>query len=362
MHDFSAALGDLGEHIRLALLAPLLKLIHPGDQFSALSLVGGLVLIGLVYLARRAGRRSSLRGFFRFVFPRRIWLHPSAMTDLRYYFVNVTVMALFFAWIYVSGDWVKDQTIAGLTALFGPPAKGGEATWLTYLVTTVVIVLAVDLGYWIPHWLMHRIPALWEFHKVHHSAEVMTPFTEWRQHPVEYLMSPLFISTALGLAYGSLAYGMGDAAQEITFLKVNALLMVYFLTVVHLRHTHVPLAFTGLAGILIQSPVHHQIHHSTDPKHFDKNLGFCLSFWDWVFGTLYMPRKGEKLEFGVGEESKDFKTIRDYYVVPFEKLAARWRGDAEALIAPKEEAPPPQSLGSNATITPPASAARTQTV
>src|ERR1039458_8498353 len=35
--------------------------------------------------------------------------------------------------------------------------------------------------------LFHAIPALWEFHKVHHSAEVLTPLTEMRTHPVEII-------------------------------------------------------------------------------------------------------------------------------------------------------------------------------
>ena len=44
----------------------------------------------------------------------------------------------------------------------------------------------------------HKIPALWEFHKVHHSAEVMTPLTELRQHPVEIIV----VVNLIGLATG----------------------------------------------------------------------------------------------------------------------------------------------------------------
>ena len=43
---------------------------------------------------------------------------------------------------------------------------------------------------------MHRVPALWEFHKVHHSAEVLTPLTEWRQHPLELMLFPVVIGAA----------------------------------------------------------------------------------------------------------------------------------------------------------------------
>jgi sterol desaturase/sphingolipid hydroxylase (fatty acid hydroxylase superfamily) len=39
------------------------------------------------------------------------------------------------------------------------------------------------------------------------------------------------------------------------------------------------IAFTGVAGRILQSPAHHQLHHSANPAHFDRNLGFALAFW-----------------------------------------------------------------------------------
>ncbi|HEY2357621.1 MAG TPA: hypothetical protein VGH86_09230, partial [Phenylobacterium sp.] len=39
--------------------------------------------------------------------------------------------------------------------------------------------------------------------------------------------------------------------------------------------------------------------HSTDPRHFNCNLGSCLSIWDWAFSTLHVPgRDREALSFG----------------------------------------------------------------
>ena len=58
---------------------------------------------------------------------------------------------------------------------------------------------------------------------------------------------------------------------------VNVFLLTFTMTILHLRHSHVWLPFTGLAGRILQSPAHHQIHHSTNPKHFNKNLGFGMS-------------------------------------------------------------------------------------
>ena len=135
---------------------------------------------------------------------------------------------------------------------------------------TVFELLAYELAYWFGHYLFHRIPALWEFHKVHHSAEVMTTFTELRQHPVEILAFMNLIALATGTVFGVMTYVFGPGVRPFTLLNGNILLMVFLVTYGHLRHSHMWIAFTGLAGKILQSPAHHQIHHSDNPAHWDK--------------------------------------------------------------------------------------------
>ena len=75
--------------------------------------------------------------------------------------------------------------------------------------------------------------------------------------------------------------------------------------VVHLQHSHVWIPFTGLLGRIMMSPAHHQIHHSMNPKHFNRNLGGVLAIFDWAFGTLHIPSKTpEKLTFGVAADAE----------------------------------------------------------
>lgn len=38
------------------------------------------------------------------------------------------------------------------------------------------------------HYCQHKISWLWAFHKVHHSAEGLTPLTANRHHPVDYAL------------------------------------------------------------------------------------------------------------------------------------------------------------------------------
>src|SRR5260370_139515 len=109
--------------------------------------------------------------------------------------------------------------------------------------------------------------------------------------------------------------GAFGAAAESSGWPIWAILTIA--TIVHLRHSHMWIAFTGLAGRLFQSPAHHQIHHSDQPRHFNKNLGFALAVWDWLFGTLYVPEQYEKITFGVGAEHVRFDTVLKTFALPF---------------------------------------------
>jgi len=97
---------------------------------------------------------------------------------------------------------------------------------------------------------------------------------------------------------------------------------LFLITYGHLRHSHIWIPFRGWLGKILISPAHHQIHHSTNPAHFNKNLGFALSFWDWVFGTLHIPAKEREVEvFGVGEAQGDFDTAARSFWRPFVRAA-----------------------------------------
>ena len=165
---------------------------------------------------------------------------------------------------------------------------------------------------------------LWEFHKVHHSAEVMTPLTELRQHPIEILAFVNLIALSTGATLGALTYVFGPGAQVFTLLNANAATILFLMTWGHLRHTHIWWSFTGLAGRLLQSPAHHQLHHSDHPDHWDKNLGFALAVWDWAFGTLVIPptdKKALNVRFGVGESHGDYDTVWRAFARPFVRSA-----------------------------------------
>ena len=84
-----------------------------------------------------------------------------------------------------------------------------------------------------------------------------------------------------------------------------------------LLHSHIWFSFGWFLNHIFISPAHHQIHHSRAPQHFNKNLGDTFAIWDWLFGTLYLPKGDKNIRTGVSEnEQADFDRARDCYVLP----------------------------------------------
>jgi sterol desaturase/sphingolipid hydroxylase (fatty acid hydroxylase superfamily) len=272
-----------------------------GSHFSLTSLAGALLISALVlaYQRYKRGRRVRWRTIARALFPRRIVTHRSNQADIGYLFFNVFVFSVVFGWAILSYQFISNGIIAGLVALFGPLQPSTLSPYISRAIITLMLFLAYELGYWFNHWLSHKVPLLWEFHKVHHTAEVLTPLTNFRVHPVYSWMFANILAFSAAVANGFGHYLFGDATYQYAFADTNIILVLFIHAYVHLQHSHMWIAFTGVLGRIFVSPAHHQVHHSADPKHFNKNFGSCLALWDWMFGTLYVPDKErEPLTFG----------------------------------------------------------------
>ena len=113
--------------------------------------------------------------------------------------------------------------------------------------------------------------------------------------------------SAVGVAFGAAgaAWLLGAPLSLWEVIGVQGLSLVWNLTGSNLRHSHVWLRYpTWLERVLI-SPAQHQIHHSNDERHFDRNFGSAFAVWDWAFGSLYIPQKREFLRFGLSASERN---------------------------------------------------------
>jgi sterol desaturase/sphingolipid hydroxylase (fatty acid hydroxylase superfamily) len=292
------------------------------STFSIASLASALVIAAVAISAARLRRRGriGLRLLTRALRPRPAAHGASGKADLGYFFFNTFSAGGLIGWGLLSQAQVSAWTAGGLTALFGR-SSAHHAGVLAAGVTTLVLFLAYELAYWLDHWLCHNVPALWEIHKVHHTAEALSPLTNFRVHPIESLTFYNIAALFTGVANGALAYGLGPSGR-LSLLGVDAAIFTYMFTVAHLQHSHVWISFNGWLGRVVLSPAHHQIHHSTDERHFGSNLGSALAIWDWMFGTLYVPAaRRECLKFGVAGATAAAHTVTGALITPMVEAA-----------------------------------------
>jgi sterol desaturase/sphingolipid hydroxylase (fatty acid hydroxylase superfamily) len=307
-----------------------------GSHFSLTSLAVALAISVLyfVYQRRKRGRRVRFKTIVRALFPKRIITHRSNQADIGYLFFNVFLFGIMFGWAVLSYQFISNEIIAGLVAVFGPTTTSTLPTIVTRSVITLMLFLAYELGYWFNHWLSHKVPVLWEFHKVHHTAEVLTPLTNFRVHPIYAWVFANILAFSAAVANGLGNYMFGETAYQYAINDTNIILVLFIHAYVHLQHSHIWITFRGLLGRIFISPAHHQIHHSNNPKHFNKNFGSCLALWDWMFGTLYVPAKErEPLAFGF-DDYPDAHTVKGELVDPLINAAAHFKPQRQRELAP----------------------------
>ena len=263
---------------------------HLGQRLSPLNLLSMLTLCLVLWLVWRPAK-----GFLPWMFPARVYRNPSFWLDLKLMVFNGFI-GLFITLNYVGVATFTALTVARFLGLDAPTAD----TRLPVL-SALVVFLAADLAIYWYHRLHHDRPALWAIHALHHSAEEMSPLTAFRHHPIYGLLGVVVLSVLVGLAQGLAMVAILGSVDVATLAGTNLFAAVLNLGTANLRHSHIRLRFPAWAEHILISPAQHQVHHSVDPRHHNRNYGEVLALWDWLFGTLYITQPDETIRFGLGD-------------------------------------------------------------
>lgn len=238
-------------------------------------------------------RQRQTGGFWGWLMPRRIWLHRSHLIDLQLFLLSRVMAGVGLVGLLT----VTTLVAAGIASWLPAPLLSQQA--LSPLALAFLMWLPTDFAiYWV-HRLYHRWGLIWPLHAVHHSAEVLTPITTYRQHPLASVLTLLVQSGIVGLIQGLVLGTLGAETDIAMIAGINAFIILSNAGLSALHHSHIWLSYGPVIEHIVISPAQHQIHHSTDPAHHDRNYGNALALWDWMFGTLYVIRKPESLTFGL---------------------------------------------------------------
>jgi alkylglycerol monooxygenase len=141
----------------------------------------------------------------------------------------------------------------------------------TSVVGWVVLLLGVDLFYYVFHRASHRMNLFWASHVVHHQSEEYNLSVALRQSWVEILASWVF--------YLPLAVAGFSPAAFVAMSTLNTLYQFWI-------HTRLVKRLPAPIEWVMNTPSHHRVHHGVNPKYVDRNYAGIFIVWDRLFGTF----------------------------------------------------------------------------
>lgn len=286
------------------------------------------LVISLLYLkfVHKTTRSQSFRQYIKYLFSSKIWAHPSAIVDYKFLFFNSLVKILLITPYLLAHTAFAYLIVQSWEAILGTRDSILWSSTTINLSYTLLFLLLSDFSRFLLHYALHKIPFLWEFHKVHHAAEVLTPITLYRVHPIEFFLFRLRSLVVFGVVTGSFFFWFRTGIEPLSILKIHAGIFLFNLIGANLRHSHIPISFGNIVERVFISPAQHQIHHSVEVKHYDKNFGSIFSIWDALFGSLFMSQKNEKITFGIeAKEQTRFKSFWQNLYLPFKNILNKIR-------------------------------------
>jgi sterol desaturase/sphingolipid hydroxylase (fatty acid hydroxylase superfamily) len=316
-------------------------LFDPGHFLSIFPLFVALLIAFTIVIVRRKRKTGSIkitpRRLLLMLFPRRVFLHKSAKLDYAVFIINQIVLVFLTISAFFSPAIVSAVIVEGGAALGLEPQSADASIWIRVLYSAFLLLLW-DFAATYTHYLKHRVPILWELHKVHHSAEVMTPITAMRRHPLEAIFASAVLAIVVGLGVGVWSLVLGQDVMPYHVFGSLVGIWLWRMAGYNLRHSHIWISYGDFWNRIFISPAQHQVHHSKSPEHYDKNFGHIFSFWDKLLGTLYLPKFEERMEFGIDDdEAYEYRSLFGLYILPVIKI---WRhivpGRSRATQTPAE--------------------------
>ncbi len=228
-----------------------------------LLLIGLLVFLILEFIAPY--KESSVSKFKR-------WMNNIGLGVINTALIQFVIFSLAFS----TAAYVTQNNI-GLLNIFQVPR---------FLIIIESIVL-MDFIMYLWHVLLHRLPVLWRFHRVHHTDLDVDVSSTLRYHVGEVILAGV---VKIGAVYFLGLDVMGYFIFECVFLLADLF-----------RHSRLgmPEFFDYIFSFLFVPPSLHRVHHSVSLKERHTNFGTIFSIWDRFSGTLLTGVNQKQIWTGV---------------------------------------------------------------
>lgn len=255
----------------------------------------GSTLFGFVLITWQ--KQNAIRAFAP-LFSASLWFTRSTWVDLQWLLLNTLLKLTLLSPLLAAQYTIALEVNRWLYETLGEGNFFGWGYLSVMISFTVLIFVVDDFSRFYIHRLYHRIPWLWRFHAIHHSALALTPLTFYRIHSFEFIINSLRSVLVAGSISGIFLYLFEANIGLLDILGINVFVFTFNVLGSNLRHSPVWLGYGWFENVFI-SPAQHQIHHSSEREHLNKNMGSSLAIWDCWFGSLLLSQEQVVKHFGV---------------------------------------------------------------
>jgi sterol desaturase/sphingolipid hydroxylase (fatty acid hydroxylase superfamily) len=190
--------------------------------------------------------------------------------------------------------FLQEQPTKGLIVI--DPGPG----WFGALWESALFFFIFDFFYYWWHRAQHTFPQLWAMHRFHHQERHLNVSTSFRHHLTEDIFRVFVILLPMAVLF------------RFTPVQIGAF-WTAFTTLGYFIHMNLRLEL-GAFGWVLCGPQYHRIHHSIE--HYNQNFAAFFPLWDRLFGSAYMPARGEFPATGLTGEG-DGNNVGDAVLHPF---------------------------------------------
>lgn len=191
--------------------------------------------------------------------------------------------------------------------------------WQTGIAYWVLLFVFEDMMYYWLHRFDHEIRLFWAVHVTHHSSELMNFTVGFRSSVFQPVYRFIYFIPIVLLGFDPLDLLFVYSATQIWGIFV---------------HTEYINKMGWLEYILV-TPSHHRVHHGSNAKYLDKNMGMFLIVWDKLFGTFQpelTPEEYEPIRYGLTKNLENPNAV----TVVFHEWQQIWRDITQKGITLKD--------------------------
>lgn len=158
--------------------------------------------------------------------------------------------------------------------------------WHNSFLYWFVLLISEDFIYYWLHRFDHEIRFFWATHVTHHSSEKLNFSVGFRSSVFQPLYRFIYFIPLAWLGFKPLDIAFMYSATQIWGIFV---------------HTEM-IGKLGWLEYIFVTPSHHRVHHASNPKYLDKNMGMFLIIWDKLFGTFQaeLPKENyQPIKYGL---------------------------------------------------------------